>query len=230
VGKPESPEINHDPKAPCIVHSMVRGSIGFGIVSLAAFSVWAFGEKWFQNHLGEPGLYAACAFVFIALSGLLLHPLLGRSGSLPGFYTIFIPAFFAYVVIWCTAWFVLRSGAGEWLGSLLGTAGFIGVISWRLKNARAFLQASLILFGLHSVGYFLGGQVMHWVLNAAGAGLLSGVSKPTLFVVAKLAWGLLYGLGFGAGIGYAFYAVQKKRRLESLNKGTIGPDWTNRPV
>jgi len=112
----------------------------------------------------------------------------------------------------------------------LGTAGFVGVISWRLKNARAFLQASLILFGLHSVGYFLGGQVMHWVLNAAGSGLLSGVSKPTLFVVAKLAWGLLYGLGFGAGIGYAFYAVQKKRRLESLNKGTIGPDWTNRPV
>ena len=190
---------------------MIRGSIGFGLVGLAAFSVWAFGGKWFENHLGEAGLYGACALVFIALSGLLLHPLLGRSRSLLHFYGIFIPAFLVYAIIWCTAWFVLRFGAGEWLGSLLGTAGFVGILSWRLHNSRGFIQTSLIVFVLHSAGYFLGGQIMHWLLGAAGSGLLSGLSRPTLLIVAKFMWGLVYGVGFGAGIGYALHAIQKKK-------------------
>jgi len=211
--KSESPDslVTHDPEIPCIVHSMVRGTIGFGIFGVAAFSVWAFGGKWFQNHLGETGLYGACALVFVALSGLLLRPLLSGSGSLLRFYTIFIPAFLAYAIIWCTAWFVLRFGPGEWLGSLLGTAAFVAVISWRLQGAGSFIQTSLIVFALHSAGYFLGGQMLHWLLGPGGSALLSGLSKPALLVVAKLAWGLLYGLGFGAGIGYAFHAVQKEK-------------------
>jgi hypothetical protein len=190
---------------------MVRGSIGFGIVGVAAFSVWAFGGKWFQNHLGEAGLYGACALVFIALSGLLLHPLLSGSRSLLRFYTIFIPAFLAYAIIWCTAWFVLHFGPGEWLGSLLGTAAFVAVISWRLQRAGSFIPTSLIVFALHSAGYFVGGQMLHWLLGPGGSTLFGGLSKPALLVVAKLAWGLLYGLGFGAGIGYAFHAVQEKK-------------------
>jgi hypothetical protein len=202
---------------------MIRGSIGFGIVGLAAFSIWAFGGKWFQNHLGETGLYGACALVFIALSGLLLHPLLGGSGSPLRFYTIFIPAFLAYAIIWCTAWFVLRFGPGEWLGSLLGTAAFVAVVSWRLRNFRGFIQTSLIVFGLNSAGYFLGGYLMHWMLSPGGSAIFSGLSKPGLLVLAKLAWGLLYGLGFGAGIGYAFHAVQKK---EGRAASSLEPDQT----
>ena len=109
------------------------------------------------------------------------------------------------------AWFILRFGLGEWLESLLGTAAFVGVISWRLHNFRGFLQTSLIVFVLNSAGYFLGGQVMHWLLGPGGSAIFSGFSKPGLLVVAKLVWGLLYGLGFGAGIGYVFHAVQRKK-------------------
>jgi hypothetical protein len=202
--------VKQDFEFPGVVHSMVRGSIGFGIVGLAAFSIWAFGGKWFQNHLGEVGLYGACALVFVALSGLLLHPLLGGSGSLLRFYATFIPAFLAYAIVWCTAWFCLRFGPGEWLGALLGTATFVGVVSWRLHNFRGYFQTTLIVFALNSAGYFLGGKLMHWLLGPGGSTVFSGLSKPDLLVVAKLAWGLLYGLGFGAGIGYAFYASQKK--------------------
>jgi hypothetical protein len=205
----ESPDstIKHESEVSWVAHSLVRGSIGFGIVSLAAFSVWAFGGKWFQN---EAGLYGACALVFIALSGLLLHPLLGGSGSFLRFYVIFIPAFLAYAIIWCTAWFLLRFGPGEWLGALLGTAAFVGVVSWRLHNVRGFLHTTLIVFALNAAGYFLGGQVMHWLLGQGGSAMFSGLSRSGLLVVAKLAWGLLYGLGFGAGIGYSFHAFQKK--------------------
>jgi len=190
---------------------MARGSIGFGIVGLAAFSVWAFAGKWFQTHVGEAGLYAACAFVFIGLSGLLLHPLLRGPGALLRFYLAFIPAFLAYAVVWCAAWFLLRFGKGEWLGSVFGATAFVAVVSWRLRNFGGFVQTSFIVFGLNAVGYFLGGQIFHWVLGDTGSAMFSGLSKPNLMIVAKLAWGLLYGLGFGAGIGYAFHAVQKTK-------------------
>ena len=195
----------------CIFPSIARGSIGFGIVGLAAFSIWAFAGKWFQTRVGEAGLYAACALVFIGLSGLLLHPLLRGPGALRRFHLAFIPAFLAYAIVWCAAWFLLRFGKGEWLGSLLGATAFVAVVSWRLRNFRGFLLTTLIVFGLNALGYFLGGQALHWLLSPAGSDILGGFSKPGLMVVAKLAWGLLYGLGFGAGIGYAFHAVQKTK-------------------
>ena len=195
-------------QVPCVFHSVARGSIGFGIVGLAAFSVWAFAGKWFQTHLGDAGLYAACSLVFIGFSGLLLHPLLRGRGALHCFYLVFIPAFFAYAAVWCAAWFLLGFGKGEWIGSLFGAIAFVGVVSWRLHNFHGFLVTSLIVFGLNATGYFLGGQLLHWLLGPTGSAMFNGLSKPNLMVVAKLAWGLLYGLGFGAGIGYAFHAVQ----------------------
>jgi hypothetical protein len=44
--------------------------------------------------------------------------------------------------------------------------------------------------------------------------MFSGFSRPGLLVVAKLAWGVLYGLGFGAGIGYAFHTARKNPAAE----------------
>lgn len=200
--------MTHDSEGSRALPAVIRGSLGFGLVSLAAFSVWAFGGRWFQSHLGKAGLYGACALVFIALAGVALHPLLSGPGAVPRFYSIFIPAFLGYAVLWCLAWFVLRFGAGEWLGSLLGCAAFVGIVSWRLRNARGWVQTSLILFALNSAGYFLGGQLFHWLLGPAGSTIFGGLSRPGLLIVAKLAWGFLYGLGFGAGIGYAFHAAQ----------------------
>ncbi len=199
-----------DSNQPCVSRDMIRGSLGFGIVGLAAFSVWAFGGKWLQAHLGETGLYAACALAFLGLSGLLLHPLVRGPGSLLRFYTIFIPAFFCYALIWSIAWFLLHFGIGEWLGALAGAASFVAVVSWRLGNHRDFIRTSLIAFALNSAGYFLGGKLLHWLLGPSGTAMLSGLSKPSVVVIAQLAWGLLYGLGFGAGIGYVFHTLQKR--------------------
>jgi len=189
---------------------MVRGGIGFGIVALAAFSIWATGGKWLQHHVGEVGLYSACALVFLGLSGLLLHRLVLGPESLIRFYAVFIPAFLAYAVVWCAAWFPLRFGFGEWLGSFLGTTAFVAAAAWRFQNFRGFLKASLVLFTFHSEGYFLGGHIMHWILGPAGSAMFNGVSRPNLVVVAKLSWGLLYGLGFGAGLGFVFTKLQAK--------------------
>jgi hypothetical protein len=189
---------------------MLRGGIGFAFVSLAAFSVWAFAGNWLHATLGESGVYGACLIVFLGLSGLLMHPLVRGQRSLWLFYGIFVPAFFAYAVLWCVAWFAWRFGVGEWMGSLLGTIAFVAVTSLRLGHHRNFVKACLVLFICHSTGYFMGGKWMQWMAAPAVAGTLSSLSKANLSVIAKLGWGLFYGAGFGAGIGFVFDTFQSQ--------------------
>jgi hypothetical protein len=220
IEQSESPgkAAHQDAEVHSVMHAMFRGSIGFGLVSLAAFSVWAFAGKWFQRN-SEMGLYGTSALVFVSLSGLLLHPLMRGPGAVVRFYIVFIPAFLAYAIVWCVAWFALRFGFGEWLGSLLGSVAFVGVMSCRMRNAQGFVQTSLIVFALNSAGYFVGGKAMLWILRPEGSALFSGLSEASLLIVSKLAWGLLYGLGFGAAIGYAFHALQKER-AQPTSRGT----------
>jgi hypothetical protein len=177
--------------------AIVRGSLGFAIVSVAAFSVWAFGKGWLRDYGGETTLYACCFAVFAALTGLLLHPLVTGAGALRRFYLSFVPAFLAYTVLWCAAWYALGADSGEWLGSLAGSIGFAAVLAMKFRRFGAMIPAALALFTGHSAGYFAGEWICYDQLHS---------------VPGELAWGLLYGLGFGAGIGYAYWAVQREGR------------------
>ncbi len=165
--------------------AVIRGALGFGAVSVAAYSVWAFGGKWFARHGGDAAMYPVIAVVFLALSGLVLHPLAGGVGR---FTRAFIPAFVAYAAVWCAAWFLIKKRPGEWVGSLAGSAAFALVAGALLGNLRPWFRATAALAVGHSAGYFLGGELYYATRSALG----------------MLGWGLLYGLGFGAGIGYAF--------------------------
>ena len=49
---------------PSLGAAIVRGMIGFTLVSVAGFSPWALFDRWFHR-FGEIGLYLACAIVFI---------------------------------------------------------------------------------------------------------------------------------------------------------------------
>lgn len=165
--------------------AVLRGALGFAAVSVAAFAVWAFGERWFRPWGGDRAMFPAIAVVFLGLTGLLLHPL---AGGVARFYRAFVPAFGAYAAVWCAAWWVIRKRPGEWTGSLAGCLVFALVAGAMLGNARPWLRAAAVLFAGHSAGYFLGGELFYSMKSTLG----------------MLAWGLLYGLGFGAGIGYAF--------------------------
>jgi len=200
----DSPPYSHPP----LGRSLALGSLGFTAVSLAGFSVWAFAGRWFYATVGEAGLYAATALVFLGLSGALLAPLLGGPRRIPRFYGLFIPAFVLYSVVWCGCWFALGGGWGEWLGSLLGSAVFAAWICFRQTSWTAFPRSSVVLFVTHSAGYFLGGIAMAWMLRSGVAESL-GLSRSLGSTVAKLAWGLCYGLGFGLGLGFLFHAVQR---------------------
>lgn len=172
---------------------MIRGSVGFAIVSTAAFAVWALGSAWFVRLGGEAGMYAGCFLVFILLSGLVLRPMLRWQGTVGQFYRFFFIAFLAYAIAWCAGWFLLGMGQGEWLGSLVGCAAFTAVMASTLHGWRRLLPSALMMFVLHSAGYFAGAHVCYTSMHS---------------VMSELAWGALYGLGFGAGIGFAFARMQ----------------------
>jgi hypothetical protein len=194
---------------PTLAQSLIHGTLGFTLVSLAAYAPWAFGGRWFYRTMGEAGLYAVCAAVFIGLSGVILHRLVIGPGTLGRFYGVFTVAFLAYAIAWCAAWFGLRGKAGEWIGSLAGTLAFAAVLSVAFGAGRLFVRVAAVVFILHSIGYFAGG----WAYSQIGAEAelkLLGItfSKAGQAAFARMSWGLGYGLGFGAAIGYAFHACQ----------------------
>ncbi len=181
-----------------LLKDTLYGSIGFAFVSIAAFSVWAFGAGWFRNFGGELGMYAAIAAVFLGLSGLVLGPLAGGVGM---FYNAFLPSFFVYAVVWTAAWFALPDKRGEWFGAAAGCLAFAWIAMKMLGSTRGWIIAALALFVLHTAGYFAGDWAMYdfWLADRMD-------KKPSREAVlaAKLSWGLFYGLGFGAGIGWVF--------------------------
>src|SRR5581483_4505780 len=142
------------------ISAMILGAVSFAMVSLLGFAVWALGGRWLHAHFGEIGLFATCMIVFLGASGLLMHPLVNGSNRLLRFYSVFIPAFFAYATVWSLSWFVLHFGLGEWLASLLGSVAFVAMASWRLGGRGSFVKTCAVVFVAHSAGYFLGGKLM----------------------------------------------------------------------
>lgn len=177
-----------------LVSSVLRGAVGFAVVSAAAFAVWAYGARWFASIGGEKAMYAGCTLVFLAATGWLLHPLVNGAGSYGRFNRMFFPAFFAYALVWSVAWFALGFGPGEWIGSAAGSLAFVLVCGCFLGGWRQVPVAALVLFASHSAGYFLGGEVYY-----------PSDHGPLM----KLAWGLIYGLGFGAGLGFVLWSLQR---------------------
>jgi hypothetical protein len=76
-------------------------------------------------------------------------------------------------------------------------------------NFRPVIKVSVVMFALHSAGYFIGARLMPWLASSAHGGLQGG----HISALAKLCCGLLYGLGVGAGLGYAFFTFQNEAGL-----------------
>lgn len=200
---------------PTLRASVVRGMVGFTVVSLAGFAPWAFGGRWFRatGHGGEVRMYVACALVFLVLSGLFGHRLILGRGSLWRFYGVFTPAFTLYAVAWIAGWMSLRGHAGSVVGLLAGTALMGLVLAWTFDAWREALKIIAALFVLNSAGYFLGGVVEGWIIEMPKcefAGL--SLARPQQRILAMMSWGLFYGLGLGAGLGVAFHLCQSRAR------------------
>lgn len=185
---------------PSLGASLLRGMVGFTLISVAGFVPWAVFGRWFYRHVGEAGLYAVCALVFIALSAPLLHRLIIGPGSVGRFYKLFSLSFIGYSVAWIVGYMMLRGHPGSLAGLLAGNV----VMGWLLGTAFDTGAATVVkvitaLFALNSIGYFVGGEIEAALIRSNA-------------LAAKLLWGVSYGLGLGAGLGLAFYLCQSRAR------------------
>src|SRR5262245_30779088 len=108
-------------EVPSLGTTLRRGIIGFTIVSVAGFAPWVLAGEWLHRTLGEAGLSAVCAVVFIGASGLFLHRLIIGSGSLSRFYKLFAVVFTAYSAAWILGYMTLGGHLGSLIGLLAGT-------------------------------------------------------------------------------------------------------------
>ena len=171
--------------------AMVYGGISFCLVSVLAYSIWAF-----RLVPGTAGLYSATAAVYVGLAGVSLSRLVHRSDA-KRFPLLFAAAFLGYAICWCAFWFGLK---GKFHADLWGAAAGLAVMTWllkaRLKSEHGFLPLFAVLFTCHTLGYTLGDE-------------LYAVARGT---TGRLLWGAAHGLGFGAGLGYVLWHGQGDAR------------------
>ena len=181
-----------DKTVPSLQKSVVIGGLGFALVSLCVFATVAFAERWMYTHLTVLGAYLVWSALFILLGGAVLGSLLVKRWRLPKFYLLFGLAFFLYAAGWVFAYFNLRSVAGEWVGSLVGSVLMALVFAAGFGGLRSLLKFSALLFIANSAGYFLGAAI-YASLGGEGGMLL---------------WGVVYGLFLGAGLGAVLHLAQ----------------------
>jgi hypothetical protein len=202
---------------PTLAQSVWRGIIGFTVVSVAGFLPWVLAGKWFYRNPGELVMYLSCAVIFIGLSGLLLHPLIIGPVSLKRFYLFFSVAFAAYSIAWIAGWMGLRGQTmhvRSIAGLFAGTAVMGIIFAIAFEAPRAMLKVIVALFVLNSFGYFTGGWIEGHLAHLKEFRFIRvTLTGSGLAIFMKATWGVCFGIGFGAGLGIAFYLCQARARV-----------------
>jgi hypothetical protein len=186
-----------------VIGATLSGTWRFALVSILGFAPWAL-----PNIGGEIFLYIECLLAFLVFSEVFLVALVQGENRRKRFNRSFGPAFIAYAVVWSACWFALRSRAGEVAGLILGCSVFAWILGKRLGSLNGLPLVILVLVLFHAIGYWMGGYVFS--LARKPPGIIADWPKRDIWMLAKITWGLFYGLGFGSGIGYAFFKFQQK--------------------
>lgn len=184
------PDRTQKPDSAQCCYGMPYASIAFGVVSVIAYSIWAF-------HLvpGRIPMYISIALVYFGLSGLALSRMVVRSGTTGKFCAFFAIAFLVYAIAWCLFWFGLKGKFhADLYGSFLGLAAMTWLFQKVFEKKGSFLIMFSVLFTCYTLGYYLGGEADALVSGPLG----------------HLLWGAGHGLGFGAGLGFLLYECQYK--------------------
>ncbi|MCB1230391.1 MAG: hypothetical protein KDN19_09005 [Verrucomicrobiae bacterium] len=166
------------------LHTILLAILCFTLVTLIAYSSWAFRLPWIKS---EITLYLTCTIIFFSLGAVSLYPLVKTTTSFKRFAMVFFIGFIAYAICWCLSWMTLYNKVGELGGSLLGLAAMIWIFQVGLGRPTKWWLALPILFLTHTIGYHLG-EWIHAHYSHSHTSL------------ARLGWGLFHGLGFGTGL------------------------------
>ena len=189
------------------MRAILSGAWRFAVVSVLAFGFWVLEPRILPKNFGEPGVFAGCLIAFAVFAEFFLIRLVHEPNARRKFNGSFIPAFIVYAMVWSACWFAPRVPAREWIGSVLACAAFTAIMHWRLGAREGLWKVMLFLIVTHTAGYYLGGKAFSMARHPPS--LIASWPKADIWNAAKLAWGLCYGLGFGAGIGYAFDIFQR---------------------
>jgi hypothetical protein len=182
--KPDHNELEGKSSSIQCCYGMPYASFTFGMVSVIAYSIWAF-------HLvpGRVPMYISIAIVYIGLSGFALSRLVIKSGSSWKFCLSFALSFVVYALFW----FGLKGAFhGDLYGSFVGLAAMTWLLMKVFGKTFGFLPMFAVLFTCHTIGYYLGGEAHELIDGSFG----------------RILWGAFHGLGFGAGLGYLLNRCQ----------------------
>jgi hypothetical protein len=187
-GVPADTSIARSVRAPSLPFSIIYGGVSLGLVSVLAYSVWAY-----RLISGAGPMYAAIAAIYIGLGGFALSRLLIPPRGAARFAAVFAIAFLIYALLWCAFWFGCKGKyhADLW-GSVVGLAAMLLVLRGAFHSSREFLPIFAVLFTFHTLGYYAG-DVLHTLGDRT---------------TGRLLWGAAHGVGFGAGIGYVLFQCQ----------------------
>ena len=79
-----------------LTNAIIYASLSFGLVSVLAYSIWAF-----RLVPGRNAMYATIAIVYICLSGLALSRLIAAPKAWIRFSSLFAIGFLIYAIFWC---------------------------------------------------------------------------------------------------------------------------------
>lgn len=183
---------------PTLRQSVALGTIGFMIVGVMAFSLWAFGGRDLGRTLGPVGFYSVIALVLFGGGAIVLKPIvIGR--NLGRFAVAFALGF----ALLSSAWILgdqlrLPGRVGEFGGVMVGSVLLAGALV-AAYGAWPQLARCSVLLTLSHVGAYLVADLMFSV----------EVLKNQY---GMLLWGLIYGAGLGFGISATLYYCQTKIR------------------
>ena len=193
---PLSDSISSKPK-------LAYASFGGVLLSVVGFLPWALAGRPLTRALGEAGMYAVCAIVFLAASAPLLHRLLVGDNTLRRFYGLFTAAFIPYSIAWTAGWMALRGHPGSAAGLVLGCLAMALVLCGWFGHWKQIGLITIALLLFQVPGYFAGGWAYGWL-----GSLARDSASPLMGVVAKLSWGVFFGWGLGGGLAVALHRLQ----------------------
>jgi len=189
---------------PTLRQTVLVGTLGFMIVGVAAFSLWAFGGNNLGQALGPVGFYSSIALMLLGGGALVLKPIvIGR--NLGRFATAFAVGFALLSAAWVAGDLLrLPYRIGEFGGVVIGSVLLAGTLATVYRAGPQFPRCAGSLALAHFGGYVIADRLF----------ALEALQNQ----MGMLLWGLIYGAGLGLGISTVLYRCQQeiRNRLTAL--------------